>query len=153
MVFWQLTINAIDPAAQVAFWGPALGYTPTPPAAPAAPATTWWDLYRFRLGDDDAFEDRLFDPEGSRPPIWFQPTEDPAAVPNRIHLDLYVTGRDRSLSIEDKMTLVDEEVARLTALGATELSRARSSPDEEAVGDSYYTVTLNDPEGNVFCVA
>ncbi|MCW2784799.1 MAG: glyoxalase [Marmoricola sp.] len=150
MVFWQLTINALDPAAQVAFWGPALGYSSTPPTAPD---TTWWDLYNFRLGDDETFEDRLFDPDGLRPPIWFQETDDPRTVANRIHLDLYVTGRDRRLSIDDKIALVDSEVVRLVSLGATELSRARSSDEEERAGDSYYTVTLNDPEGNVFCVA
>ncbi|MFL6109178.1 MAG: VOC family protein [Marmoricola sp.] len=150
MVFWQLTVNALDPPAQVAFWGQALGYGPTPPASPDTP---WWDLYRFRLGDEAAYDDRLFDPEGLRPAIWFQETDDPMTLPNRIHLDLYVTGRDRRLSIEDKIALVDAEAGRLSAIGATEVSRTRSTAAEEAAGDSYYTVTMNDPEGNVFCVA
>lgn len=38
MVFWQLTIDANDPAALARFWAQALGYQPVPPARPE---TTW----------------------------------------------------------------------------------------------------------------
>jgi hypothetical protein len=69
MVFWQLTIDANDPAVLARFWAQALGYQPAPPAEPA---TTWHALYHARLGEDAAFDDRLFDPAGLRPPIWFQ---------------------------------------------------------------------------------
>src|SRR6516165_6215076 len=69
MVFWQLTIDANDPAALARFWAQALGYQPAPPAEPA---TTWHALYHARLGEDAAYDDRLFDPDGLRPPIWFQ---------------------------------------------------------------------------------
>ena len=69
MMFWQLTIDANDPAVLARFWAQALGYQPVPPTEPA---TTWHALYHARLGKDAAFDDRLFDPEGLRPPIWFQ---------------------------------------------------------------------------------
>ena len=69
MVFWQLTIDANDPAVLARFWAQALGYQPVPPAEPA---TTWYAHYQARLGADAAFDDRLFDPAGLRPPIWFQ---------------------------------------------------------------------------------
>jgi hypothetical protein len=69
MVFWQLTIDASDPGRLARFWAQALGYQPEPPPRPK---TTWWAHYCFRLGAEHAFEDRLFDPEGLRPPIWFQ---------------------------------------------------------------------------------
>ena len=69
MVFWQLTIDANDPAALARFWAQALGYQPVPPTEPA---TTWHALYHARLGEDAAYDDRLFDPDGLRPPIWFQ---------------------------------------------------------------------------------
>jgi hypothetical protein len=75
MVFWQLTIDANDPARLARFWAQALGYQPEPPARPT---TTLWAHYRFRLGAEHAFKDRLFDPEGLRPPIWFQQVPDPA---------------------------------------------------------------------------
>jgi hypothetical protein len=86
MVFWQLTIDANDPAVLAQFWAQALGYQPAPPAGPA---TTWYAHYRARLGQDAAFDDRLFDPAGLRPPIWFQKVPEAKAGKNRLHLDLY----------------------------------------------------------------
>ena len=58
---------------------------------------------------------------------------DRAPGKNKLHLDLNV-GRDR----------IESEVARLTALGATEQYRI----DEP--GGSH--TTMADPEGNLFCV-
>jgi hypothetical protein len=69
MVFWQLTIDANDPALLARFWSQALGYQPVPPAQPEM---TWHAHYRTRLGNEAAFDDRIFDPAGLRPPIWFQ---------------------------------------------------------------------------------
>ncbi|HEV8650220.1 MAG TPA: VOC family protein, partial [Actinomycetes bacterium] len=43
MVFWQLTIDANDPALLARFWAQALGYQPVPPAEPE---TTWQAHYR-----------------------------------------------------------------------------------------------------------
>jgi hypothetical protein len=86
MVFWQLTIDANHPAVLARFWAQALGYQPAPPAEPQ---TTWHAHYRARLGEDAAFGDRLFDPAGLRPPIWFQEVPEAKAGKNRLHLDLY----------------------------------------------------------------
>jgi hypothetical protein len=80
MMFWQLTIDANDPAVLARFWAQALGYQPVPPTEPA---TTWHALYRARLGEDAAFGDRLFDPAGLRPPIWFQQVPEAKAGKNR----------------------------------------------------------------------
>ena len=65
MVFWQLTIDANDPAELARFWAQALGYQPVPPTEPA---TTWHALYHARLEEDAAFDDRLFDPAGLKRP-------------------------------------------------------------------------------------
>src|SRR6202050_5268891 len=54
MVFWQLTIDANDPAGLARFWGQALGYQPVPPAEPD---TTWLQHYRDRLGGEAGLED------------------------------------------------------------------------------------------------
>jgi hypothetical protein len=70
MVFWQLTIDANDSTVLARFWAQALGYRAR--SSPTEPATTWHALYHARLGEDTAFDDRLFDPAGLRPPIWFQ---------------------------------------------------------------------------------
>jgi Glyoxalase-like domain len=146
MVFWQLTIDGNDPAKLARFWAHALGYQSVPPAEPDS---TWWAHYRARLGDKPAFDDRLFDPEGLRPPIWFQEVPESKAGKNRLHVDLYPTGRDRTLPQEQRIEIVETKVAELLELGATVLRREREDDPEDPV----YFVVLHDPEGNEFCVS
>jgi hypothetical protein len=145
-MFFQLTIDCHDPARLVRFWGQALGYLPVPPPEPE---TTWWAHYRRRLGDDAEFDDRLFDPEGVRPPLWFQEVPEDKAGKNRLHLDLYASGRDDTLSMEARVALVDAKVDELVALGAAVQRRWHGDEPD----DAYYFVVMHDPEGNEFCVA
>jgi Glyoxalase-like domain len=140
-MFWQLTIDANDPAKLARFWQQALGYQAAPPAAD----TTWWAHYR---GRQESFDDRLFDPAGSAPPIWFQPVPEEKAGKNRLHLDLYPTGRDNSLPVGRRVEIVDAKVAELVALGA----RVRNSERDDDPADPFYYVVMQDPEGNEFCV-
>ncbi|MGN6332485.1 MAG: VOC family protein [Motilibacteraceae bacterium] len=144
-LFWQLTIDANDPALLAWFWGRVLGWPSVPPAPADAP---WYEHYRRRLGERAAFEDRLFDPEGLRPPIWFQQVPEGKAGKNRLHLDVYPTRRDPSLSLEERVALVDAKVEEVVALGARVLRRERDDDPE----DPDYYVVLQDPEGNEFCV-
>ncbi len=146
MVFWQLTIDANDPARLARFWAQALGYEPVPPAEPP---TTWNEHYRSRLGDAEAFDNRLFDPEGLRPPVWFQPVPEAKAGKNRVHLDLYPTGRDNSMPQERRVEVVEAKVADLVALGASVERRERDDDPDDLV----YYVVMHDPEGNEFCVS
>ena len=146
MVFWQLTIDAIDPALLASFWARALGYEPAPPAAPD---TTWHAHYRARLGEEATFDDRLFDPGGLRPPIWFQKVPEKRSGKNRLHLDLYPTGRDSSLPLERRIEIVETKVAELVGLGARVERRTR----DDDPGDPVYFVVMHDPEGNEFCVS
>jgi hypothetical protein len=122
MVFWQLTMDASDPAVLVRFWAQALGYQPVPPAEPE---TTWHAHYRARLEGDAVFGDRLFDPAGLGPPIWFQEVPEAKAGKNRLHLDLYPTGRDNALPMERRTEIVEAKVAGLVRLGASVESRTR----------------------------
>jgi hypothetical protein len=145
MVFWQLTVDAHDPARLSRFWAPALGYEPVPPAEPD---TTWHAHYRRELGGDPAFADRIFDPAGLRPPIWFQQVPEEKAGKNRLHLDLYATGRDDALPVDRRVELVEARVAELVGLGAGVVRRFRDDDPE----DPDYHVVLQDPEGNEFCV-
>jgi hypothetical protein len=145
MVFWQLTIDANDPRALARFWASALGYRPAPPTSPEA---TWWQHYRARLGSEAVFSDRLFDPEGLRPPIWFQQVPESKAGKNRLHLDLYPTGRDLALALEQRIEIVEAKVADLLASGATVQRREREDDPDAPV----YFVVMHDPEGNEFCV-
>ena len=145
-MFFQLTIDCHDPALLSRFWAQALGYLPVPPTEPD---TTWWELYRHRLGDDHAFDDRIFDPDGLRPPIWFQQVPEPKSGKNRLHLDLYPTGRDRSLSFARRKEVVDAKVGELVEAGAS----IQASTSDDDPNDPSYWVVLRDPEGNEFCVS
>lgn len=146
MVFWQLTVDANDPATLARFWAQALGYQPVPPTEPA---TTWNAHYRARLGEDAAFADRLFDPAGLRPPIWFQQVPEAKAGKNRLHLDLYPTSRDSALPAQRRIEIVEAKVAELSRLGASVQSRTR----EDDPDDPIYYVVMHDPEGNEFCIS
>ncbi len=153
MVFWQLTIDANDPAVLARFWAQALGYQPVPPGR----ATD--DLERALpspaaaedAGDagDAAFGDRLFDPDGLRPPIWFQEVPESKAGKNRLHLDLYPTGRDNALPMERRIEIVEAKAAELIRLGASVERRGRYDDPEDPI----YYVVMHDPEGNEFCVS
>ncbi len=146
MVFWQLTIDANDPALLARFWAQALGYRPVPPAQPD---TSWHTHYRARLGAAAAFDDRLFDPDGLRPPIWFQQVPETKAGKNRLHLDLYPTGRDNTLPQQQRIDIVEAKVAELVELGASVERRTRDDNPEDPV----YFVVMRDPEGNEFCIS
>lgn len=151
---WQLTIDAGDPARLVAFWSQALGYAVPPPPEGF---DSWRAWYLFRavpeseLPADGEVVDRLVDPEGVAPAIWFQAVPEPKAGKNRLHLDLYPAGR--SGPAVERREAIDAEVARLVAIGASVLRRYPSdfpgSAQDDPVG---YFVVLADPEGNEFCV-
>ncbi len=145
-MFWQLTVDARDPKRLASFWAEALGYVAAPPTEGD---TTWDRHYRGRLGEREAFEDRLFDPEGRRPPMWFQQVPEAKAGKNRLHLDLYPTGRDNTLRQDRRVAIVEQKVAELVDLGAQIIGRTREDDPEDPV----YFVTLVDPEGNEFCVS
>ncbi len=119
MVFWQLTIDANDPALLARFWARARGYQPAPPAEPQ---TTWHTHYRARLGQ-----------EGARD----QGRKEPA------HLDLYPTGRDSALPLERRIEIVEAKVAELAGLDASVKRRERHDDPDNPV----YHVVMNDPEG------
>ena len=145
-MFWQLTIDANDPAVLARFWAQALGYQPVPPAEPQ---TTWQAHYRARLGENAAFDDRLFDSAGLRPPIWFQQVPEAKAGKNRLHLDLYPTGRDNALPMQRRTEIIEAKVAELIRLGASVEGRTQHDDPEDPI----YHVLMHDPEGNEFCVS
>ncbi|WP_375494114.1 VOC family protein [uncultured Jatrophihabitans sp.] len=148
MTPWHLTVDCHDPQRMVAFWSAALGYVPAPPPAGFA---TWHDWYvsvgvpADELGDGDNC-DRLVDPTGVGPRIWFQVVPETKTVKNRLHLDLDVTG-GRTTALEQRRATVDAKVAELVVAGAQVLRRA----DGDTEG--HYAATLADPEGNEFCVS
>jgi len=146
MMFWQLTIDAKDPAVLARFWAQALGYQPVPPTEPA---TTWHAHYHAQLGEDAAFDDRIFDPAGLVRRSGSKQVPEAKAGKNRLHLDLYPTGRDQALPMERRIEIVEARVAELIGLGASAERRGRYDDPEDPV----YYVVMHDPEGNEFCVS
>ncbi|MGH3447345.1 MAG: VOC family protein [Nocardioidaceae bacterium] len=83
---------------------------------------------------EDVIEGRYASLAGNGPTLTLQRVLEPKTVKNRLHPDLLVAH-------------VDDEVARLQALGATVLPPGV----REEFGQRW--VVLADPEGNEFCVA
>jgi hypothetical protein len=139
----QVTFDAADPARLAAFWAETLHYVvPEPPAGFAT-----WDDWARAEGIPEADWNRaraIVDPDGVGPRIYFQRVPEPKTAKNRMHFDVNAGG-GQEVSPEVRRANVDAEVARLTALGASD---ARGPRDEYGS----YWVRLNDPEGNEFCV-
>jgi hypothetical protein len=89
--------------------------------------------------------DRISDPDGRGPNIWFQVVPEAKTVKNRLHIDIHASG-ERTDPIEVRRSRVDAEAERLASLGAT-ITGALS---EE--GLDHYAVGMKDPEGNEFDV-
>ncbi|MFK5585095.1 VOC family protein [Serinicoccus sp. LYQ131] len=150
MVTWQLTIDSNDSARMARFWAPLLGYVPEPPPSGF---DSWLAYYQSVVpdenlsGDPEDYIDRLVDPGGEGPKVWFQPVPEKKAVKTRFHFDIYVA--DRTAPMEEIVATVDAKVAELVGLGATVDHPIRIDTDTL----QRYAVVMHDPEGNEFCVA
>jgi hypothetical protein len=142
-VRYQLVIDCADPDRQARFWAAALGYELAPPPAGFA---TWDDYYR-DLGLPDEYltggADRISDPQGGGPAIWFHVVADAKAVKNRLHIDIHASG-DRTDPIQTRKKRVDAEADRVMGLGATITCVMYQE------GIDHYAVGMKDPEGNEF---
>lgn len=81
----QITIGCADPGRLVPFWCAALEYVPAPPPSGH---DSWRSYYLSigetgeSLGEGDAV-DRVVDPSGVGPSVWFQVVPEPKTVKNR----------------------------------------------------------------------
>lgn len=140
---FQIVIDCKDPVRMCAFWASALGYEPEPPPAGFA---SWYDYWRdlgLPQSEQQPTPDRLMDPTGRGPPIWFQVVDEAKAVKNRVHFDLAASG-GRTIPLAVRKERVDAEAARLVLLGA----RWVEAYSEEGV--DHYAVAMRDPEDNEF---
>ena len=103
-------------------------------ADPSALGRWWTEALGWVVVDDSAETFEIRPSEDEIPGLLFLQVADAKAAKNRLHLDVRIGDADR-----------EQEVARLTGLGATELWRGRQGP--------HVWVTMADPEGNEFCVA
>jgi hypothetical protein len=140
---FQLVIDCVDPEPLARFWAAALGYELEPPPA----GFDDWDAYWRDVGvSEDELglgADRIVDPSGRGPRIWFQVVPERKSIKNRLHLDIGVGG-GRAVPIQTRRQRVDAEARRLADLGA----RFVSALDEE--GLDHYAIAMKDPEGNEF---
>lgn len=111
---FNITFDCADPRALARFWGQVTG---------------WPVIEEPRPGFEEA---AVGTPGQGRPRLYFVKVPEPKAGKNRLHLDVMPDDRTQ-----------DEEIARLTRLGATIVSDRRPE-----LG----WVILADPEGNEFCV-
>jgi len=142
-VRFQLVIDCADPDRLARFWAAALRYELAPVPAGFA---SWNDFYR-ELGvpEEELVDgaDRISDPQGHGPSIWFHGVAEAKVVKNRLHLDIRASG-EWTDPIELRRSRVDAEAARLAALGAT------ITGPLSAEGLDHYAVGMKDPEGNEF---
>jgi hypothetical protein len=142
-VGFQLVIDCADPEPLARFWAAALGYQ----LAPAPDGFATWDDYFRDMGVPEADlgigADRITDPDGHGPGIWFQVVPERKTVKNRLHLDIHVGG-GRGAPIEIRKQRVDAEARRLAALGATIVGALQEE------GLDHYAVAMTDPDGNEF---
>lgn len=140
---YQIVIDCISPEPLARFWAEALHYVIAPPPTGFP---SWDDWYRSVGVPDDELgigADRIEDPNGEGPRIWFQVVPEMKSVKNRLHFDVNASG-GRGSSIETRRALVDAEATRLVSLGATRL------PTIDADVRDHCAVALLDPEGNEF---
>jgi hypothetical protein len=142
-VRYQLVIDCADPDRLARFWTAALGYELAPPPAGFE---TWNDFYRHQGVPEEILvegADRISDPQGHGPTIWFHMLPEAKVVKNRLHFDIRASGQWTD-PFHDRKKRVDAEASRLADLGAT-ITGPLS--DEEG---GHYAVGMLDPEGNEF---
>jgi hypothetical protein len=140
---FQLVIDCADPDRLARFWAAALGYQLAPVPAGFA---SWNDFYRdLGVPEEDLVDgaDRISDPAGHGPSIWFHVVGEAKQVKNRLHLDLHASG-EWTDPVAVRRQRVDAEADRLAGLGAT--ITGPLSDD----GGKLYAVGMLDPEGNEF---
>lgn len=111
---YNITFDCADPRALARFWGQVTGWPVTEEREPGYEEST------------------VGTPGEGRPRLYFVKVPEPKTIKNRLHLDVMPADRTQ-----------EEEIARLTRLGATIVSDRRPE-----LG----WVILADPEGNEFCV-
>lgn len=136
----QVTFDAAHPPTLGAFWAEALGYVED---APPPPYTSWdeaLDAMGVPLDQRDTAY-AVVDPDGVGPRLWFQKVPEEKAGKNRVHLDVNVGA---GVPRPERPDAVRARASELEALGARRLY------EKDELGS--FWVTMQDPEGNEFCL-
>ena len=140
---FQLVVDCADPEPLARFWAAALGYELEPPPDGFARWDDYWRDVGVPEEELGVGEDRIIDPAGRGPLIWFQVVPERKTIKNRLHFDISVSG-GRAVRMETRVQRVDAEARRLEALGATIVRVLKED------GLDHYAVAMQDPEGNEF---
>jgi catechol 2,3-dioxygenase-like lactoylglutathione lyase family enzyme len=135
----QVAIDCSDPERLAEFWADVLAYRVADPPDNHA---TWAAFSAVEASQPSERWCVIVDPDRDGPSLLFHSVPEPKQGKNRLHFDVWVEQPDPSV---DRRTLVEAEVERLQAFGAT---RIRTRDDD---GDFY--IVMHDPEGNEFCIA
>ena len=139
----QVTFDCADPASLAAFWADVLGYQVQPPPE----GFDSWEAALETFGvPKDQWNSRsaILPVDGDGPRVFFQQVPEGKTVKNRVHLDVRAAP---GLTGDERMEALEAECARLLALGATRAYRVEPDPPME-----FGFITMNDPEGNEFCL-
>jgi glyoxalase superfamily protein len=136
----QVTFDAADPAALAAFWVEVLGYIAEPPPEGWG---SWEDWAREQGLPEERWNDAsaIVDPDGAGARIFFQRVPEGKSAKNRVHLDVRSAP---GLDGDARWTRLREEADRLVAAGGTKLY--------ELEEPGQFWITMQDPEGNEFCL-
>jgi hypothetical protein len=138
----QVVIDCADPARLSEFWAAVLGYKlQDPPTG----FDSWQALLEARGVPRSEWNSAsaVVDPEGRGPRFYFQRVPESKSVKNRVHVDVDVTGGP-STPLDERRARAQAESTRVQTLGARELW----------VNDDWrgFSIVLQDPEGNEFCL-
>jgi hypothetical protein len=136
----QVTFDAADPEALAAFWAQVLGYIAERPPEGSA---SWEDWAREQGIPEERWNDAsaIVDPDGTGARIFFQRVPEGKTAKNRVHLDVRAAP---GLDADARRARLVEEAERLIELGGTKLYELEERGE--------FWITMQDPEGNEFCL-
>jgi hypothetical protein len=136
----QVTFDAADPAALAGFWKQVLDYIEEPPPEGWS---SWEDWAREMQIPEERWNDQsaIVDPGGVGPRIYFQKVPEGKSAKNRVHLDVRAAP---GLDDDARRARLKEEAERLVAAGGTKLYEFEER--------GQFWITMQDPEGNEFCL-
>ena len=91
-VNFQLVIDCTDPDRLCRFWAAALRYELEPPSDGFASWDDYWRDVWVPEAELGVGADRIADPGGAGPRIWFQVVPERKTIKNRLHLDICASG-------------------------------------------------------------
>jgi hypothetical protein len=136
----QVTFDAADPAALAGFWKQVLDYIEEPPPEGWS---SWEDWAREMQIPEERWNDQsaIVDPGGVGPRVYFQKVPEGKSAKNRVHLDVRAAP---GLDADARRSRMMEEAERLVAAGGTKLYELEER--------GQFWITMQDPEGNEFCL-